>query len=135
MVGHTAICVKDISYRLKTEQAYENLGATEEVAIISLINDIIEHEVASLIPLLEKLQTGLIYRSIAEDDYSYKVIRVKERKDKQYQVETITVYKRPFDEWFKKEAEKIKIEILDSEFKKSIQIRYPNLWWTPNLSP
>ena len=90
---------------------------------------------ASLIPLLEKLSPGEICRSIVEDDYAYKVIRLKERKDKQYQVETITVHKKQFDEWFKKETEKIKIEILDSEFKKSIQIRYPNLRWTPNLSP
>jgi hypothetical protein len=88
-----------------------------------------------LTPLLEKLSAGEIYRSIAEDDYSYKVIRLKEKKDKKYQVEAIIVYKRSFDEWFKKETEKIKIEILDSEFKKSIQIRYPNLRWTPNLSP
>ena len=48
VVGHTAITVNDISYRLKTEQAYENSGATEEVALISLINDAVEHEVASL---------------------------------------------------------------------------------------
>jgi hypothetical protein len=266
VVGQTAIPVRDISYRLKTEQAYENSGATEEVALISLINDAVEHEVASLngvvatqeeiealrkysdeqtkapeilkkvkmafgddsasyerlflapkiinrklrqfysrspeihkteresiekayslvssgepfqqaadqlglqfktfeagnqdtsstpgelkrhvpegaratpptdplIPILEHLSAGDINRSIVEDDYSYKVIRLKEKKGKTYQVESITVYKRPFDEWFRKEAEKIRIEILDSEFKKSIQIRYPNLWWTPNLSP
>jgi hypothetical protein len=48
VVGHTAITVRDISYRLKTEKAYENLGATEETALISLINDAIEHEVALL---------------------------------------------------------------------------------------
>ncbi len=73
--------------------------------------------------------------AIVEDDYSYKVLRLKEKKDKQYLVEAITVYKRPFDEWFRKEAKKIRIDILDSEFKKSIQIRYPYLRWTPNLSP
>ena len=250
LVGHTAVTLKDISYRLKTEQAYENLGATEEVALISLINDSIEHEIASqngvvatpeeiealrkdsdehtkapeilkkvkmafgedstsyeklflspkiinrklrqfhsrsseihkteresiekaysfvssgipfqqaadqlglqfktlevgtqdtsltqgtekspdasLIPLLEKLSAGDIYRSIVEDDYSYRVIRLKERSENKYLVETIAVYKRPFDEWFRKEAEKIKIEILDAELRRSIRERYPNLWW------
>ena len=48
-----------------------------------------------------------------------------------YQVEVITVYKRPFDEWFRKEAEKIRIEILDAELRKSIREKYPNLWWVP----
>jgi hypothetical protein len=37
-----------VTYRLKTEQAYENSGATEEVALISLINDAVEHEIALL---------------------------------------------------------------------------------------
>ena len=254
MVGHTAITVKDISYRLKTEQAYENLGATEEVALISVINDAIEHEVAllngvvatreetealrkysdehtkapeilekvkmafgddsasyerlflapkiinrklrqfysrspeihkseresiekayslvsskkpfqetadqlglefktlevgtqntsstqgaerspdaSLIPLVERLSPGDICRSIIEDDYSYKVIRFKEKKDKKYQVEAITVYKRPFDEWFRQEAEKIRIEILDAELRRSIREKYPNLWWLSSM--
>ena len=256
VVGHTVITVKDISYRLKTEQAYENLEASEEVALISLINDAVEHEIASLngvvatreeiealrkysdehtkapeilqkvkmvlgddlasyeklflspkiinrklrqfysrspeihksgresiekaysivssgksfqqaaeqlglqfktlevgiqdasstqgtesspdaslIPLLEKLSPGEIYRSIVEDDYSYKVIRLKEKKDNKYQVEAITVYKRPFDEWFRNEAEKVRIEILESQLKKSIQTKYPNVWWTRTLSP
>jgi len=63
------------------------------------------------------------------------VIRLKERKDNKYQVEAIAVYKRPFDEWFRKEAEKIKIEILEPQLKKSIQTKYPNVWWTRTLSP
>ena len=254
VVGHTAITVNDISYRLKTEQAYENFGANEEITLISLINDSIEGEIASLngvvatpeeiealrkysdehtkapeilqkvkmafdedsasyerlflapriinrklrqfysrspeihkseresieqayslvssgkpfqqaaeqlglqfktfevgiqdasstqgaerspdaslIPLLEKLSAGEIYRSIAEDDYSYKVIRLNEKKDKKYQVEAITVHKRPFDEWFKKEAEKIRIEILDAELRRSIREKYPNLWWLSSM--
>jgi flavin-dependent dehydrogenase len=83
----------------------------------------------ALIPILEGLSAGEIYRSIAEDDYSYKVIRLKEKKDKKYQVEAITVHKRPFDEWFRKEAEKIRIEILDADLRRSLDEKYPNLWW------
>jgi hypothetical protein len=254
VIGQTAITVKDISYRLKTEQSYENPGATEEVALILIINDAVEHAIAllngvaatqeeiealrkysdehtkapeilkkvkiafgddsasyerlflapkiinrklrqfysrspeihkteresiekayslvssgepfqqaadqlglqfktfevdtqdtsstqgaerslyaSLIPLLEKLSPGEIYRSIAEDDHGYKVIRLKEKKDKTYLVEAITVHKRPFDEWFKKEAEKIRIEILDAELRRSIREKYPNLWWLSSM--
>ena len=254
VVGHTAITVKDISYKLKTEQAYENFGVNEEVALISLINDAIEHEVASLngviatpeeiaalrkysdehtkapeilekvkmafaddsasyerlflapkiinrklrqfysrspeihkserasiekayslvstgkpfqqaaeqlglqfksfeagtqdtpstqgtersldaslIPLLEKLSAGEICRTVVEDDYSYKVIRLKEKNDKTYLVEAITIFKRPFDKWFRKEAEKIRIEILDPELRRSIREKYPNLWWLSSM--
>jgi hypothetical protein len=76
-----------------------------------------------------------ILRSVVEEDYSYKVVRMKEKKDNKYQVEAITVYKRPFDEWFIKEAEMVRVEILESQLKKSIQTKYPNVWWTRTLSP
>ena len=82
-----------------------------------------------LIPVLEKLSPGDICRNIVEDDYSYRVVRLKERSGNKYLVETVTVYKRPFDEWFKKEAEKVRIEIFDAALRRSIRERYPNLWW------
>ena len=86
-----------------------------------------------LIPILEKLSPGEICRNIVEDDYSYRVIRLKERSENKYLVETIAVYKRPFDEWFRKEAEKIKIEILDPELKKSLKAKYLAVWWVATL--
>lgn len=46
-VGKTAIAEKDIIYKVQIEKAYGNEGATREVALISLINDSIEHEIAA----------------------------------------------------------------------------------------
>ena len=45
-VNKTAITLRDISYRKKTEEAYGNNRATAEVALVSIINDVIEREVA-----------------------------------------------------------------------------------------
>ncbi len=86
-----------------------------------------------LIPILQKLSPGDVCRSIVEDDYSYRVIRLKERSGNRYLFETITVYKQPFGKWFRKEAEKIKIDILDVELRRSIREKYPNLWWLPSM--
>ena len=46
VVGKALIIAKDISFKIRIEEAYGNHGETEEVALISLINDAIEHEIA-----------------------------------------------------------------------------------------
>ena len=46
MVGRTAITTKHISYKIGIEQAYGKEGITPEAALISLINDTIEIEMA-----------------------------------------------------------------------------------------
>jgi flavin-dependent dehydrogenase len=74
-----------------------------------------------------------ILRSVVEDDNSYKIIRLKQKDEKKYQVEAITVHKRPFDEWFRKEAKKIGIEILNAELRRSIREKYPNLCWLSSM--
>jgi hypothetical protein len=48
VVGRTIITGKDISYRIKTEQAYGNEAITDEVALISLVNDALEEEAAGM---------------------------------------------------------------------------------------
>lgn len=45
-VSKTVIILRDISYRIKTEEAYGSARATVAVALVSLINDAIEREVA-----------------------------------------------------------------------------------------
>jgi hypothetical protein len=48
VVGKKAITEKEISCRVQIEKAYGNEGATEEAALISVINDAIEHEIATI---------------------------------------------------------------------------------------
>ena len=48
VVGKTEITEKEISYRVRIEKAYGNEGATEEAALISLVNDAIEYEIATI---------------------------------------------------------------------------------------
>ncbi len=87
-----------------------------------------------LFPIVEKLQPGQIYDHIVEDDNGYQVIRLLEKDGKKYSVESILSKKRPFDEWFREEEEKIKIEILDHELKKKIEKSYPNMWWVKRIA-
>ena len=82
-----------------------------------------------LVSILEALSIGEIYKNIVEDDYSYRVVRLKGRDGNKYSVEAITVKKRPFDEWFKTQAAKIRTKILDKELHREIASKYPNVWW------
>ena len=126
--------------------------AAEECALTSSIFDIKDREISvhpelqkyvhqgeqslknPLIAILEKLQKGDVYKNIVEDDYRYRVIRLIEKKGDTYSVEAITVSKKPFPEWLKEENSKIKINILDTDLKKSITTRYQNVWWVRQLS-
>ncbi len=87
-----------------------------------------------LIPILESLTPGEIYRNIVEDDYGYRVIRLRERNSETYSVEAIAVNKEPFDEWFRKQATRVGIEILDQDLKDRIKAKYPDIWWLKKLS-
>ncbi len=86
-----------------------------------------------LIPILDRLFPGEISRNIIEDDYRYRIIRLIERGTRGYAVETITIKKRPFDEWFRREAAKIDIEIIDRVMKKNIKTKYPDIWWVKKM--
>lgn len=84
-----------------------------------------------LVPIVEKLTDGQLYDNIIEDDLGYQVFRLLEKgKGKErYFAEAAVARKRPFDEWFREEAAKIKIRILDPELKKKIKAAYANVWW------
>jgi hypothetical protein len=82
-----------------------------------------------LVELLETLSPGEVYGNIVEDDHSYKVVRLKEKDGDVYSVEAITARKRPFEEWLRREADKINVQITDPELEKSITSEYPTLWW------
>jgi len=82
-----------------------------------------------MVSILETLSIGDIYKNIVEDDYAYRVIRLKGRNGNKYSVEAIGVRKRPFDDWFKAQSAKIRIRILDNELQSEIVSKYPNVWW------
>lgn len=82
-----------------------------------------------LVPILEGLSPGEIYRNIVEDDSAYKIIRLSGRSGNTFSVEEITARKQPFDEWLKDEAAKLKIEIIDLDLKNKIKSSYPDIWW------
>ena len=86
-----------------------------------------------LVSILETLSQGEICNNIVEDDYGYRVVRLKGKDGNKYSVEAITVKKHPFDEWFKTQAAKIHIEIIDKELQREITSKYPNVWWVRKL--
>jgi len=86
-----------------------------------------------LVPILETLFPGDIYRNIVEDDYKYRIVRLIERSGETYSIEAIGVNKQPFDEWFREEGAKIEIEIIDWDLRENIKTKYPGLWWMKKL--
>lgn len=86
-----------------------------------------------LIPLLENLIPGEIYRNIVEDDYGYRILKLVGRSGETYSVEIITINKRPYDEWFREAEAKIEIDIADPDLKNNIKTKYPAIWWVKKL--
>jgi len=87
-----------------------------------------------LIPILDTLFPGEIYRNVIEDDYRYRIVKLIERNGETYSVEVIWVKKRPFDEWFRQEAANVRITIVDPDLRNTIKTKYPGLWWVQKSS-
>ena len=79
--------------------------------------------------ILERLDEGEIHENIVEDDAGYKVVQLVQKNNPGYTVNTITAKKRPFTEWFRKQAARVEVRIADTELQKEIVSKYPNVWW------
>jgi hypothetical protein len=91
-------------------------------------------QIDPIIPILETLSDGQIFRNIVEDDYGYRVIKLDHKNGSQYSVETITASKHPFSEWFLEDAANVHIKILDKEVKSKIISNYTRVWWVSKLN-
>lgn len=87
------------------------------------------HKNDPLMVILETLSEGEIYKNIIEHDRAFQVLRLLEKQGSHYRIESITIAKRPFQEWFEGEASAIEISILDPALAQGIVSRYPTLWW------
>lgn len=86
-----------------------------------------------LSPIIKQLQDGEIYKNIIEDDYSYKVIRLAEKKSQK--IDVIEASKLAFEDWFQDEAKGLEIDILDASLKGEITANYGVLRWVKMLRP
>jgi hypothetical protein len=82
-----------------------------------------------MMSILETMSEGEIYNNIVENDDGYKVIKLLGKKGSQYKVASISVRKQPFDKWFSKQAEQVKVKILDAVLRKKVVSKYPHVWW------
>jgi len=112
-----------------TEGKGTELGA--DIQRIVGKENMVEH--SPLISVLETLTAGEIYGKIVEDECSYRVIRLVRRNGGTYTAEAVTVNKRPFDEWLRQEASKIRIGILEQTLRDNVQVEYHHLWWAKTL--
>jgi len=89
----------------------------------------------SLESILDSLPVGAVYDRIVEDDRSFRVVRLiqknegNEKNGPKYKGEAVAARKRPFDEWLREQAARIKIRIADPELAKAVRETYPNVWW------
>jgi hypothetical protein len=125
--------LKDVAAQLGLE--YRNLspkGEEKQDVPSALARHITAEEWKSndpLVPIVEKLANGQLYDNIIEDDLGYQVFRLLEKGKETYSAEAVVVRKRPFDEWFRAEAAKVKIAITDAAMRKKVRSAYPDLWW------
>ena len=79
--------------------------------------------------ILKTLSEGAVYRNIVEDDNSYQVLRLMKKDGSTYKVEAITTRKRPFQEWFQEQEDKVDITILDKSLEKEITTKFLEVPW------
>jgi len=84
--------------------------------------------------LLQATKPGAIMASIAEDDHSYRIVRLISREGDIYRTEEISLTKASFDDWYQRQIEQINVEIIDAPLKESIQSRYNNIAWVQRLT-
>jgi len=82
--------------------------------------------------LLDGLKPGEMADTIAEDDSSYRIVRLLEKTEGSYQTVEIIAVKAPFDAWFSKQAKKTSVRIQDDNLRAAIAAKYPNLAWNPS---
>ena len=83
---------------------------------------------------VKKMKIDEIYPHIIEENNSFLIIKLLNYNQDHYLIERISVPKPDFDTWFKKEASKINIRIIDTSLKQEIQNNYGNLWWVRSLN-
>jgi hypothetical protein len=91
--------------------------------------EIIEQAEDPLLSIVKTLSLNQIYSNIAENDQLFMVIKLIGQNEDSYKIAAIVIDKKPFDDWFKKEAGKIEIKFLDETFKSLICAEYGQVWW------
>jgi len=82
--------------------------------------------------LLDASREDEIVSTIAEDDHSYRVVRLLEKGKGVYKTIEIIAAKEAFEPWFRKQVKEVPVRIQDDDLRASIAAKYPKLLW--NLS-
>jgi len=83
--------------------------------------------------LLTDTEPGDIVASIAENDHSYRIVRLLSKQGEEYSTEEMSLAKASFDDWYQEQMKNIHIEIVDDSLKQSIQDQYSNIAWVKGL--
>jgi len=83
--------------------------------------------------LLDGTEAGAIVATIAEDDQRYRIVHLLDNKQDSYKTEEISIDKASFDDWFKEQKEKVKIQVSDLALKNSIKSTYAEIPWVKLL--
>lgn len=119
-----------VAQKLKLERLETELE--EKVEVPELLAGIIFPE-NKLIEIIKKTPVNSVIKGIVDDDFSFMIIKNLGKRNGSWKVEMIVVNKTSFDDWFKKEASKLKIEIKDNSLKEKIKKQYPNIWWVKEI--
>jgi hypothetical protein len=128
--------LKDAAQLSNLDFLTNDFGGTEKDLPPELQKYFLEKPVSQIQPMiaiLEELSEGEVFKNIVEDDSSYHIIRLVEKKGKNYSIEAVSAKKRPFAAWFQEQCVGLRIQILDEGLKTEIAKAYPNVWWVIKL--
>jgi hypothetical protein len=81
------------------------------------------------LPVVRGLADGALYGRVVENETSLSVVRRLRHKDDGIEVEAVIIRKRPYDDWYREQAGRIRIEILDLPLAGAVCAAYGRAWW------
>jgi hypothetical protein len=82
-----------------------------------------------MLGIVETMSKGETYKNIVDDGHSYRVIKLVQRDGTRCELKAVAATKRPFGEWFQRQATQVSVNIVDAELEKKLSSEYPNVSW------
>ena len=85
--------------------------------------------VEPLLPIARRLGDGAVYDHIVESDTTLMVLRRIGPDAGGIEVEAVVIEKRPYETWYRKQAARIPLVLVDQALAEAVCEEYGTAWW------
>lgn len=120
---------------VSSESSFEELAQLDPEVLFETKDYNLDEDFGGSLPeswrFLDELKPGEIFDNILEDENSFRIVKLIEKKNNSWATEALVTQKSPFFGWFKGQAQKVDIKFFDNGLKERVFKKYAdsNLWW------